>query len=98
LTILDFDAYLTTDSVTWCQNCYLLVGRSNNTPPVASEFIYLGQELFPTWYRDLLYRARAYEASGCQPELALAPKPYLDEDDLVRTQLLQELGYEPPLR
>ena len=23
------------------------------------EFIYLGRELFPTWYRDLLYRARA---------------------------------------
>lgn len=97
MTILDFDSYLTPDSVTWCQECYILV-RSNDIPPVASDFICRGQELFPTWYRDLLYRARAYEASGCQPELALAPKPYLDDDDLVRTQLLQELGYEPPLR
>ena len=63
---------------------------------VTSEFIYLGRELFPTWYRDLLYRARAYNVSGHQPELALAPKPYLDVDELIRVQLMHELGHNLP--
>ena len=64
--------------------------------PVAEEFIYLGRELFPTWYRDLLFRARAHSLSGHQPILALAPKPYLDVAELVRVQLMQELGYDVP--
>ena len=85
---------MTEDTIYWCEQQLVAIGHP--LPPVASEFIYLGQELFPTWYRDLLYRARAHSVSGHQPELALAPKPYLDVAELVRVQLMHELGYDVP--
>ena len=85
---------MTEGTIYWCKQ--QLIAISHPSPPVASEFIYLGRELFPTWYRDLLYRARAHNVSGYQPELALAPKPYLDVDELIRVQLMHELGHNLP--
>jgi hypothetical protein len=94
MRFLDFDSYLAEDTMRWCEQQLIAVGHPS--PPDATEFLALGQEIFPTWYRDLLYRARAHSVSGLEPQLALAPKPYLDVDDLVRTQLLRDLGYEIP--
>jgi hypothetical protein len=78
----------------WCEQQCAAIGHPS--PPIAAEFLVLGQEVFPPWYRELLFRARAYNASGQQPELALAPKPYLDVDELIRVQLMHELGYAVP--
>jgi len=76
----------------WCEQQCAAIGHPS--PPIATEFLVLGREVFPPWYGELLFRARAYNASGQRPELALAPKPYLDE--LIRSQLMHELGYAVP--
>jgi hypothetical protein len=41
-------------------------------------------------------RQRPHSVSGLEPQLALAPKSYVDVDELVRSQLLRDLGYEVP--
>ena len=75
----------------WCEQQLVAVGHPS--PPIASEFISLGHEVFPIWYQDLLFRACAHCISGHQSELALTSKPYLDAIELTRVQLMHELGY-----
>jgi hypothetical protein len=62
------------------------------SPPVASEFIRQGY-LIPDWYRNLIYATRAQVASLKPPLIDVAPRPFADDRDLVRTDLLQELGF-----
>jgi len=40
--------------------------------------------------------SRSFISCRSQPELALAPKPYLDVAELTPVQLMHELGYDVP--
>jgi hypothetical protein len=61
---------------------------------VASEFLQRRQEVIPDWYPTFLNRARAHMATNSLPLLQLAAKPPLISEELIRKDLLQELGYE----
>jgi len=63
------------------------------SPPVASEFLALGRELLPHWYRDLVNLTRAQVISPYPPSLDLAPRPFIENRDPGRANLLQQLGF-----
>lgn len=74
-TYLDMDAYLTEDTLAWCQQA---IGPH---VPRASEFLPTEDRtyLIPEWYRRLLCKARDHQRSGEAPALSFAPKPHKKE-------------------
>jgi len=71
---LDPDAYLSSDTIIWCQQALDALGHSDE--PRANEFIAPERVyLVPTWYRQLLTKARDHVRSGEEPPLAIAPSP-----------------------
>jgi hypothetical protein len=61
----------------WCE---LTMQQLGHTEPITtSEFFDGGNKVIPTWYRPLLFRARAHTASQAVPVLSLAPRPFIVE-------------------
>jgi hypothetical protein len=59
----------------WCE---LAIQQLGHTEPItASEFFDDGNEVIPTWYQPLLFRARVYTASQVVPVLILTPRPFI---------------------
>ena len=85
---LDMDAYLTEDTLAWCQQA---IGAH---VPLASEFLPTKDRtyLIPEWYRRLLRKARDHQRSGEAPALAFAPKPRKKEGWVPRTQVAESIS------
>jgi hypothetical protein len=68
--------------------------------PTASQFITHRGPVVPEWYTPFLFRARAHNACGDDPQLALSPKlnDSPDSPELramkARLEALQAAGYE----
>jgi hypothetical protein len=48
------------------------------TPPSTTEFFTIEGQTVPDWYRQLVYTARAFQASDTLPLLSLSPRPFVD--------------------
>jgi hypothetical protein len=82
----------------WCEQELHQLGVT--TRPTASQFIQQGRAIIPYWYKPFLFRARAHNATGNDPQLALSPKlnDSADSPELgamkARLEALQAAGYE----
>jgi hypothetical protein len=82
----------------WCKQELYQLGVI--TQPTASQFITHRGSVIPEWYRPFLFRARAHDACGNDPQLALPPKlnDSPDSPELramkARLEALQAAGYE----
>ena len=88
ITYLDLDAYLTEDTLAWCQEAI------SHHVPYANEFLPTEDRtyLIPEWYRRLLRKARDHQRSGEAPAFAFAPKPRKKEGWIPRTQVTREIS------
>jgi len=84
---LDMDAYLTEDTLAWCQQAI------GDHVPSASEFLPTSERtyLIPEWYRSLLRKARDHQRSGEAPILASAPKPHKKDGWSLSTRVATEI-------
>ena len=90
---IDPDAYLSDDTLAWCQEALLSLGHSGN--PSANEFLpHVRHFLVPTWFRQLRIIARDHIESGEAPALSIAPKPDTARQWQVRQQIIAEMRNE----
>jgi hypothetical protein len=61
----------------------------------ASEFFRTDSEVIPTWYERLVYVARAYVTVGSTPELAVAPRPFVDYRKELVEEMCQIISLDP---
>jgi hypothetical protein len=89
----DPDAYLSNETLDWCQQTLLALGHSGK--PSANEFLpRVRYFLVPTWFRQLRMKARAHIESGESPRLSIAPKPDTAGQWQARQQILAEMRNE----
>jgi hypothetical protein len=90
---LDPDAYLSNETLTWCQKALQSLGQEGN--PTANEFLpQIRHFLVPTWFRQLRIKARDHIDSGEAPVLSIAPKPDTAKQWQARQQILAEMRNE----
>jgi hypothetical protein len=76
-----------------CQE--IISALSHPEPAKASEFFQTDSEVIPTWYEQLVYAARAYVTAGTTPELAVAPRPFVDYRKELVKEMCQTIGLDP---
>ena len=75
----------------WCQQQLEQIGHP--TQPLASEFLSHGQQIIPQWFRHFVYITRAQAVSMHPPFLDVAPRPFVNEKEVARVDLLHEIGF-----
>ena len=89
----DPDAYLSDETLNWCQQNLIALGHSGT--PQANEFLpSVRHFLVPTWFRQLRIKARAHLESGEAPTLLIAPKPDTHRQWQARQHILAEMRNE----
>lgn len=90
---IDPDAYLSDDTMRWCEEKLLQLGHPQ--APTANEFLpAIRRYLVPAWYRQLRILAREHIESGNDPVLAIAPKPDKRAVWEARQQVIDEMRNE----
>lgn len=90
---IDPDAYLSNETLDWCQQTLLALGHDGK--PSANEFLpRVRHFLVPTWFRQLRIKARAHIESGELPTLSVAPKPDTAGQWQARQRILAEMRNE----
>ena len=90
--VVDFDIYLTDDTTAYCQDMMATLGHPEVVK--ASEFFRIDSEVIPTWYERLVYAARAYVTAGSTPELAVAPRPFVEYRKELVEEMCQTIGLD----
>ena len=90
---IDPDAYLSDDTLTWCEETLRSLGHTGN--PSANEFLpQVRHFLVPAWFRQLRIKARTHIESGEAPQLSIAPKPDTFAQWRIRQEIIAEMRNE----
>ena len=89
---IDFDVYITPESMAWCEQTLQRLGHPMH--PTPAEFFTLRGQIVPQWYYQLVHTARSYQESQAKPILSLASRPFVDCRKEIVTEICQAINLD----
>ena len=78
----------------WCEQTMTVLGHPSQA--TTAEFFIPGSgDAVPPWYRDLVYAARAHQATGSEPTLGLAERPFVEHRKGLVKEICQAMHLDP---